>query len=415
MERDHQQPSVGPSAPASRNGTSLWLIPSIVMLGLGLRVYHYLLNPGVWKDELFLLRNIVGKSYVELLGPLVCDQAAPPLFLWMEHSVWLALGDSTLVLRLIPLLASCGALLLLAPVARACLRAEAVPWALLLFACSDKIVDHTIEAKQYMVDAFVMVLVPALCCGTKAWPIGRRLLMFAALAPVVIFSAFPGCFVMGGLLVAMLPEVWNHRRQPAAWLGYALVALTTLAAFGLLLIGPIHAQHTSPLAEMWTDTFPNWNQPWTVSWWCLRTNIGLLDHSFRPVGGALLPLAIIGGVSLWRRGRRAELLLLVTPVLLAMLAALMRAYPYGSRVMLYAVAPLALLIGEGAVQLVGWARQSLENHASWTRRAAGRSLIVVSVLLLLLPAGLSAYRAVRPWPREVLPWPEPPAAPSASD
>ena len=139
-------------------------------------------------------------------------------------------------------------LLLLAPVARACLRAEAVPWALLLFACSEKVIGLTVDAKQYLVDTFVMVLVPAVWCSTKTWPIGRRTLMFAAVAPVVIFLAFPGCFVMGGLLLAMLLEVWTQRRQIGAWLGYGLIVLTTFTAFGLLVVGPVRAS-TRPLSR----------------------------------------------------------------------------------------------------------------------------------------------------------------------
>jgi len=393
-----------------RSPAPWYLLASIVVLGLGLRVYHYLLNPGVWMDELFLLRNIVHKTYGELLGPLACDQAAPPLFLWLEHTVLLTLGDSTLSLRLIPLLASCGALLLLPFVARAVVRAGAAPWALLLYASSDKLVDHTIEAKQYLMDAFVAVLVPALFFATRQWPLGRRMLLFAALSPLVIFLAFPGCFVMGGLLAALFLEMRREPRTNAAWLGYAFVAASTMAAFGLLILGPIRAQHTLELAGMWTNTFPNWNEPWTIPWWCVTSNINLFDHSFRPLGGTLLPLAMVGAVSLWRRGCKTELILVTTPVLLSLVAALMRAYPYDSRVSLFAVAPLAILIGEGTLVGLHWTRSILQNPVSWTRRAATRSLITVALVLIALPICLSGYRVVKPWPRLVFPWPEPASA-----
>jgi hypothetical protein len=382
----------------------------ILMLGVGLRTYHYLRNPGVWMDELFLLRNIVGKSYSELLGPLVCDQAAPPLFLWIEHSVWLLLGDSPLALRLVPLLTSCGALLLLLPVARAFLRPAAIPWALLLFACSDKIVDHTVEAKQYLMDSFVTVLVPAVFFATRQWSVCARLYLFAAIAPLVIFLSFPGCFVMGGLVLAMLPEVWQERRRPAVWFAYVVTTLASAAAFGLLLMGPIRAQHTMALADMWTCTFPNWSEPWTVPWWCLKSNVLLLDHSFRPLGGGLTPFAVLGVVSLWRRGCKTELALIAGPVALSMLAALFWKYPYSSRVMLFAVAPLALLVAEGFVQIMTWTMSALQDKTTWARLAAARTLMVAAFVLVLLPTALSAIHVVKPWSRLVFPWPERAAA-----
>jgi hypothetical protein len=400
MEPERQQTESPTVAATSR------ALVAIVAFGLGLRIYHYLRNPGVWMDELFLLRNIVGKSYSELLGPLVCDQAAPPLFLWLEHTVWFVLGDSTFALRLIPLLASCGALLLLAYVARHCLRGDAVVWALLLFASSDKLVDHTVEAKQYLMDAFVAVAVPAVFLCTRHWTLGRRSLLFAALAPVVVLLSFPGCFVMGGLLLAMLPEVWSERRTIGAWLGYALVAVATFAAFAFLVMGPIRAQHTPALANFWTDSFPNWDDPWTVPLWCVRSNIGVLDHAFRPLGGILALFAILGAVSLWRRGCKTELLLVASPILLVIIAAGLRAYPYESRVTLFAVGPLALLIGEGTGVVLAALRQYWQQPSTWARRTAASAFVAVAIILLL-PTCLSLYHAINPWPRVIYPWPEP--------
>ena len=109
-----------------------------------------------------------------------------------------------------------------------------------------------------------LVLVPAVFLATRHWSVCSRLCLFAAIAPFAIFLSFPGCFVMGGVLLAMLPELWHERRRPAVWLAYAVTALAALCAFGLLLMGPIRAQHTTSLAGMWTDTFPNWSEPWTV-------------------------------------------------------------------------------------------------------------------------------------------------------
>src|SRR6266404_4589599 len=67
----------------------------IIVLGLFLRLHHYLRNPSMWHDEAALVLNVFNKGFRELLGPLLFSQAAPPLFLWIERSVFLVLGEST--------------------------------------------------------------------------------------------------------------------------------------------------------------------------------------------------------------------------------------------------------------------------------------------------------------------------------
>jgi len=106
-----------------------------VALGLSLRLYHYARNPSMWHDEAALVLNVLGKNLRDLLGPLFFGEAAPPLFLWIERGAVELFGDGVYVLRLVPFLASCAALLLMVSVARRTLRPQVVPWAILLFAC----------------------------------------------------------------------------------------------------------------------------------------------------------------------------------------------------------------------------------------------------------------------------------------
>lgn len=379
----------------------------IIGFGLAARVYHYLRDPGVWMDELFLLRNVVSKDYAELAGPLTCEQAAPPLFLWLERTVFLLLGDSAMALRLVPLVVSCAALLLLLTVARRCLTASAIPVAMLLFACSDKLVDHTVEAKQYLMDVFAAVLVPALYFATRDRRLSHRLIAFAMLAPLVLFASYPASFAVGALLVAVLPEVWAERRSPLIWGCYVLFAIATGAAFIALLIGPIRAQHSPELAAMWTDSFPDWSRPWSIPWWTLMAFANGVEHSFRPVGMVFAPAAVVGSIVLWRRGLKAETVLLGLPTVLGIVAAWLHACPYDSRVTLYTTGALSLFAGEGAIAFWQRLREQLAAEKSNDfRRVLWKSLACISVVLLLLPLGLTALHIVHPWPRQAFPWPE---------
>jgi hypothetical protein len=362
-------------------------VAAAVVLGLSLRTYHYLRNPSMWHDEAALVVNVLGKDFRELLGPLYLSEAAPPLFLWLERAVTRVPGDSTYVLRLLPYLASCGALLLLVPLARRLLPVAAVPWPIFFFACSDQLLWHTCEAKPYAVDVFVATALAWLFCRTEALRLELRLLLFAAVAPFVIFLAYPGCFLFGGLLVALLPAVWRERRG-TAWLAYGVLTVAVFAAFALLLVGPIRAQRDPTILADWRRSFPDYQHPWGIPLWVFLSTLEVFRYCLEPMGQALAPLAAVGAVALWLRGRWATVLFLVIPIFLPLAASFVRAYPFaGARILVYASPALALLVAAGIPPVLEW----LRPRSRWA--------VVAVVLVALAPFGRVVQRMAVPWQR----------------
>jgi hypothetical protein len=361
------------------------LVALLVVIGLGLRAYHYLRDPSLWHDEAALVLNVIGKGFGELLGPLRFAEAAPPLFLWAERAVVLLLGDGTYALRLLPFLASCAALLLFLPVARGLLRPAAVPWAVLLFACNDHLLWHACEAKPYSLDVLAATGLAALWVRTRGWPPERQGLLYAALAPFVIFLTYPGCFLLGGLMLALLPALWRERSRLGPWLAGSALALSAGVAFLLLYLGPARAQRTVEMEGCWTDGFPPWHRPWYVPVWVVKSTLDVALYCCAPAGNALIVLLIAGAVALWRRGQRPALLLLLAPAGLALVASLVGGYPYtGSRVLAYLTPAVVLLIAEGVPPALEWLR------------ARSRPAAAVLVLVLLSSAGVVAYNAAFP-------------------
>jgi hypothetical protein len=379
------------SAPVSAT-TRRWLqaVPwtaCIVGLGLGLRGYHYLRDPSVWHDEAALVLNVLHKGFAELFGPLLFAEAAPPLFLWLEKAVTLVLGDGTYALRLVPFLASCASLLLFVPVARRLLSPSAVPWAVLLFACSDNLLWHTCEAKPYAVEVLCAVGLLAVYCRARAWPLGRQFLLYALLGPLLIWLAYPGCFLCGGLLVALLPAVWRSR-SARIWLGYGILGITIAAAFAALVLGPIRAQRCPEMTSCWEDHFPPWDRPLKVPVWLVASTCEIGRYCCRPTGQALAGVAVVGLILFWRRGRRDVVALTAVPVGLALAASCLRAYPYGgTRVLVYAAPAFVLWTAEAVPVLTAW----LGTRARLGTAALGAGL--------LLPGALCGYRAAVPWER----------------
>jgi hypothetical protein len=356
-------------------------------LGLGLRLYHYAQNPSVWHDEAALLVNVLGKGFRDLVGPLTFGEAAPPLFLWLERAMSRLAGDGLLALRLVPFLASCAALWLLVPVARRLLSPSAVPWAILLAACSNRLLWHSCEAKPYAVDVLVATLVPALFVATRSWPLGRQLLLFSVAAPGLIFLSYPACFLFGGLLAAVIPALRRERTRNG-WLGFGALSAIVAGSFLLLLAGPIHAQRCEIMSRCWEDHFPHWQRFWTVPAWTLASSLDVVRYCHEPAGHALALVGVAGGIRLWRSGRRTWVVLLGVPAGLALLASYLHAYPWGgARVEVFLLPATTLLIAAGIPPLWSWllARTRLGTFA-------------LAALLLASPA-LTAYRLVVPWMR----------------
>jgi hypothetical protein len=372
----------------TRPGISRWFVAAIAV-GLALQAYHYLRRPVMWHDEAFITVNILTKSAAELLGPLRYAQAAPPLFLWVERGLCLLLGDDLYVLRLVPFVASCLALLLFAAVARHWLSNTAAAWAVLLFGTSDRFLRHGCEVKPYAVDLFVSTAVLAGYTITRGWPLRRRIALFALAAPPLLWLSYPACFLYVGLLAALLPEVWRERGLRTGLL-YALWAGVVAAAFGLLVVGPIRAQRCAELDAYWAGDFPDLKHLWALPGWVAGSTLGILHYACNPIGAYLSIFATVGAWRLWREGGRRLLLLLTAPLGAALLAAVLRSYPYGgSRLQFYAAPLVLLLVGVGLAPVLDWLRHRPRlMPLGW---ALG--------VLLLCPAGNSAVRLFVPWSR----------------
>jgi hypothetical protein len=360
-----------------------WIIPAIVLVGIGLRGYHFLRYPTVWHDEAALLVNVIRLDFGQLLGRLLCHQAAPPLFLWIERLAMLVGGDDVQVMRLVPFLASCAALILMVPVARTLLPERAAPWALFLFACSEKLLWHACEVKPYSLDVLAGVLVLRVYCAGRARSLTWQILAYAALAPFLLFLSYPACFLYGAILIALLPKVWREGRAT-----FAMLAVLVAGCCLLLALGPVRSQKDDTLTNYWATFFPDWSHWWRIPDWIATSTLEIHRYCFAPLGQALALFSLAGGVVLWRQGHRTLLILLVGPGVLALGASFVGSYPYGgTRLMLYMAPGLALLIGAGVVPILDWLRNR------------GRPAVVIGVVLLLLPLILATRSMIVPWQR----------------
>src|SRR5262249_45110525 len=158
---------------------------------------------------------------------------------------------------------------------------------------------------------------------------------------------YPGCFLLGGLALCLLPAVVRARRA-GTWLLFGLFLTSLGVAFLFLLLCPPGAQENGKLFKWWTHTFPDWGRTLTVPWWVAVRLTDVVRYAYVPTGNALFGMVLVGAVLVWRQGQRRLLAFLTAPVALAAVAGLLCQYPFGAfRVMVFAAPAGWLLLGAG--------------------------------------------------------------------
>ncbi len=378
-----------PCGSPTRHWSVSWFVLAAVAFGLICRVSQYAANASLWHDEAYVALNVLHKTFAGLLGPLDWNEPSPPGFLLVEKLTVSLLGRSEYALRLVPLLAGLAGVVAFAGFVRqVCGTGAAAFWAMLLMAASAKLIVQASTVKHFTLDLLWAVLLGQL--AIRAWrlrPAAGALLAWGALGAAGLWLSYASLFVFAGTSLALTPRAiraWD-RRERRAYLGANLAVLASLSALFL----SIRAQLSGELLNFWASgfpAFPDTTGPLAFVYWLGRSHLGFFNYFWQPLGAATLALALLGGVSCWRAGRQAELLLLWLPVWMALAASFLHRWPFGGNQHMVFAAPAALvLVAEGTetlrLRLVRW-----RWWAGWT-----------CVALLMLPGIAEAgYRIFAP-------------------
>lgn len=355
---------------------------AILALGAALRIATYLWNRPMWLDESMLKSNIGVVPILDFSGPLRSHQMAPFGFLIAERALAAVFGTRNYVLRSVSLAAGLAALVLFGRLARELLPRRPALIALLLFAFSDDMVYYSSEFKPYTLDLSLGIAITlAAVAAIGRAPTPRAVVWLAILVAAAPWFSFGSTFVVAGCgLVLMADALWSRRL--AAALSWMLVGGIWLASF-LVCLEASRTQLSagSPMWAFWDFAFVPLT--WPITGANLARSAGLLLEVFAnpldlllPAGsmiGVVIPLILlIAGGAAWARRSAATFLLLVAPIALAVVASVMRRYPFHGRLILELVPALYLLIAAGTEWMA--------------HRFPSRSRIVYLTLLLVLLA-----------------------------
>jgi hypothetical protein len=359
----------------------LWLVVGAVLaLGVAARCRQYLGCPSYWYDEAYLLLNVFGRGFADLLGPLAYRQAAPPVFLWSLRGLYEVGGGPEWLMRLPALLCSLAGLAVMVPLARCAVGGRGWVWAVAFCALSNHAVSHGCEVKPYACDFLVTaaLLLAGAACLQADRPSGWGLAGLALAAPLAPWFSFPSVYVGGAAGLAILAAGVRRRSWPLAAGGLTLGSLLLLSVTALWYVTMRH-QNSRGLHNYWAAYFPDLSSPKLVVRWTAGYLVDVGQYGTAGMGVPLAVLMAMGTAVLWTRSR-ALALLLAGPLALAWVGAALHRYPLGDRLLFFAVPCAWLLAAEGMAAAVG----RLRGRAAWAATAV--------LAALLLPGTLSRFR-----------------------
>lgn len=377
-------------------GTNAFLW-AIIAFGAVLRLARWIHWRALWLDEIYLANSLLTRSLHDLLfRPLEDWQAAPPGFLVLVHLTTRLFGAGERSLRLVSLLFGLASLPLLLGVARRLLRPGSAVVAVALFTFLGPLIYYSNELKPYSCDVAVSLAITLAVLRWLENQTFRRAAVAALVGAVGIFFSYPSIFVLAG---AGIIAVWQMRRSDnraglhqSLWV--CLIWATVFAVEYLIFVRQFaHGEAHPHLVQYWLarDAFMPWSPIAALTW-----TFSCLTSIASDPGGMWLDypdaavLGLIVGMIIAVR-RRDNLLLLIAPLPLVLLASATKQYPFGDRLALFFVPQYLLLIAV--------AFESLSTNL------AGKTAAVVIAGMILLPSARRAngYLFSAPGREESLP------------
>ena len=193
---------------------------------------RYALHAPLWGDEQMIASNIRDRGFADLVGALDYNQSAPLGWLWAQHALVAMFGTDEYVLRLLPLLAAVGALVLGWLAGRRWLGPVGAVVLVGFLASNASLMRYSAEVKQYSGDVFwtMLLLVATMLLVERSRPTPRQYLLWWSVAALACLFSMGAMLATPAFAVVVVATAWL-RAGWRAGLRAALPFLVWLAAF----------------------------------------------------------------------------------------------------------------------------------------------------------------------------------------
>jgi hypothetical protein len=371
----------------------MWAVAAVLVLGIVLRCWEYIANPSMSIDEAALARNVLDRNVVRLFTPLDYGQVAPPGFLLAVKLASVMFGPSEYVLRLTPFFFGVASVLLFVFVAQLLLARLAAVVATFMFATAIPLIFFSSNLKQYSGDVTATLAIVGAALLVLDQTIVTRPLMIALAAFGAVGLSFSEAAVFpltvsGAVIFA---QAFVHDRQDK-WKRLMVVCCWAVAVVGIVAYGyrSMSSADSIYMHKYWEDRFMPATPAKAAQWlWTTVMTVFSGPPTRTPVDGSLHYAApvlfgwlLLAGVVAALHSQPKNAVLVVGPIVLALAASATGAYPVGTRVSLFLV-PLLVLI-------VVWGVDALSRMVLTPRVSA------FGCLLLLPFATQALFRQIAP-------------------
>lgn len=374
LDANMTKPSLSSGMPRGDISTKraiAWITVSFIVLGVLLRTIRFGICFPLYGDEGSLAANFLDRDFAGLFQPLDYGQIAPLGFLWAELAVVKLMGFGEYSLRFLPFLASVASVGLFAMLARRlCGDTMATAFSIAVFGVSLVLIRYAAEVKPYSIDLLVSIAILYLAVRVIEGKRETHLLWCLALfVPVAVLFSLPSLFVIAGVLFTVGVQFLLERDRKMIIPSIAL-ALSTLASFALYYVyflSPHHEYHKDGMTTFWAGAFPPLDNPFHLVWWFADIHTGrLMAYPAGDKNGTSaisFIFFIMGAVALWKEHRRPALLLMLSPFLMTLGAALLHRYPYGgsARIVQHLAPVVCLLVGIGIDRMIRWKHEPIQR------------------------------------------------------
>lgn len=367
----------------------------IILAGIVWRIAIYWQNRNLILDEANITRNLFERGFAGLVNPLSYEQYAPPVFLWIEKALAGLLGYGEKALRLYPLAAGIGSLLVMyALLKKLVTNGLAIIYPLFLMAVTHIFIRYSSEVKQYMPDVFIVLslLCLALSVDIKTAKPAKFGLIWFVVGTVAIWGCMPSVFVLAGIGCYY---GWGTIRDKdyrgfLRILSMSALWVAQFAIYYLLILKP--QANSDYLQRFHQDNFlfatPDNPGEWMHNWEVFSALLKQFEGEWAQVLTLNTVLLVCGAIMLLIRNTAKGFLLLV-PIAGLLFAAAFNQFSLLPRVALFSIPILLLIIAVGADMCI----------------AAGRANVwkLAMAVILLFGMGSSLDSTLRkPWKYEEL-------------
>ncbi len=341
----------------------------ILLLGLYLRCYQYLMGRSLWEDEAHLALNFITRGYLALLKPLDYIQAAPPLFLFSVKTFTLLFGYGPCALRALPFLASVVTLPLFYYILLELTKNRIT--ALLgffVFAVNAAVIYFSSELKTYELDVASYLLMIYLTVSSHKRVKEKRNLWLGIAGCICMLYSNVAFIILFCIACHILMHWYRNRKADKQELKVLIAWATVfvLYFFSFIYHHPYAAIQRAnyafgfPPLPLFSPAFHHFMSD-SISEICFRLLLYVSEaYGFGYVLFFFFLVAI--GHALYKK-QYSFLLFTCLPVLIHFLLSLFKVYPFWYRLILYLVPPLIALMSYGAVLTASFIAHRLK--ATW--------------------------------------------------